>query len=108
VDILPVKRSDESLVQSRHHGARDLVAFVLRRLDLRNPFFNFAKIPEKDNQLLGCFVDIVSLFVEKIVELAIAWDELHAYSSSSVELSPRILIELRAKRKGQNAPSLSC
>jgi hypothetical protein len=81
---------------------------VLRRFDLRNPFFNLAKIPEKDNQLLGRFVDVVSLFVEKIVELAIAWDELHAYSSSSLELSPRILIELRPKRKRHNARSLSC
>jgi len=53
-------------------------------------------------------VDILGLLVEKIVELAIAWDELHAYSSSSLELSPRILIELRPKRKRHNARSLSC
>jgi hypothetical protein len=92
VDVLPVKRGDEGLVQFRHYGTRYLVAFVLRRFDFRNSFFNFVKIPEKGNQLLGRFVDIVGLFVEKIVKLAIAWDELHAYSSSSPEMSPEILI----------------
>jgi hypothetical protein len=82
VDVLPVKRGDEGLVQFRHHGTRYLVAFVLRRFDFRNSFFNLAKIPEKDNQLLGRFVDILGLFVEKIVELAITWDELHPGSPS--------------------------
>ena len=77
VDVLPVKRGDESLVQLHHQPVSQLVALMFHKLDLGDALFHVPIVLEQRCEFLCRLLDVLGLFAEQVVKFPVARYQLH-------------------------------
>jgi hypothetical protein len=82
VDLLPVERRDEGLVQERDALVRNLVGGAFGVVDAPGVRVELAEGPDHRGKLAGAFDDALAMRVEQVEELALAGHQAseHCYS----------------------------
>ena len=83
VDVLPVERGDEGILEPARHGAVDLVAALLERLDVGDPRVQLVIAVDHLVEGRGRGLEVVAVGDEQLEELWVPWQESEGHLGAS-------------------------